>query len=548
MVILTLFLGCNADFTLSERTPTPQPAPDGSAPPAEASVKQLDPVDLLTRISIDLRGVRPSVAELEAVEADPAVLDAMIAEWLADERFGDQVRRLFADAYLTRQDYFYVTAADYGLSDEPGFAAAVGEEPLQILSAIAVEDRPYSEVVTADWTMANEVLGAAWPLDYPEGETGWRRVQYTDGRPTAGVLTTNSMWWRYMSAASNANRGRANAVSKILLCTDYLSKPIEFDRSVNILDGGALADALQNNPGCVACHYSLDPFAAYFWGFYYYDYASMPETTSYHAERERMWEDYSGVAPGYYGEAGYTLNDLGRQISEDPRLYSCAVERVYGGLLQRELGLDDTAALLDHLAAFEGEGYTLRALYRSVVAGEEYRAAPSEDPRAASRKQVTPELLASMVEDLTGFRFTYYGYDMMMTDTYGLRTLAGGVDGQFVTSPAEEPTATLVLVQERLAEAAAHYVVQADRANPGSARLFTEIGFVETPASDRDTMARQVQALHLRVFGKRIAVDGPEVEANLELWQELYELEHDPAEAWTGLLAVLLRDPTFLWY
>lgn len=402
--------------------------------------------------------------------------------------------------------------------------------------------------MTADWTMADERLGAAWPLDYPEGATGWRQARYTDGRPSAGVLTTNSMWWRYMSTASNSNRGRANAVSKILLCTDYLSKPIEFDRSVNILDGGALADALQNNPGCVACHYSLDPFAGYFWGFFYYDYASKSETTSYHAEREHMWEDYSGVAPGYYGEPGYTLEDLGRQIADDPRLYSCAVERVYGGLLQRELDVDDTAAILDHLAAFEAGGHTLRALYRSVLAGEAYRAAPGDDPRVGPTRQLSPELLASVVEDLTGFRFTYAGYDMLMTDTYGLRTLAGGVDGQFVTAPAQSPTATLVLVQERLAEAAAHHVVQADRADPEHARLFTEVGFVETPASDRDAMVRQIQALHLRVFGTRVAADGPEVEANLELWQELYDLGHDPAEAWAGLLAVLLRDPTFLWY
>ena len=41
---------------------------------------------------------------------------------------------------------------------------------------------------------------------------------------------------------------------------------------------------------------------------------------------------------------------------------------------------------------------------------------------------------------------------------------------------------------------------------------------------------------------------GPEVTANLELWSELYAIDHSPAEAWVGLLSVLLRDPLFLVY
>lgn len=537
MVILLLLLACDAG-----------PAPTPADPPVTAAPAPLDAVHLLARISLDLRGVRPSLAEIEAVEADPAQVDVLAEAWLTGPGFGEQVRRLFADAYLTRQDAWYVAAAEYGLDDEPGFARSVGEEPLRILSTLAEEDRSYAEIVTADWTMADERLGAAWPLDYPEGATGWRQARYTDGRPTAGVLSTNAMWWRYLSTASNANRGRANAVSRILLCQDYLSKPIEFDRSVNILDAGALNDALQNNPGCVACHYSLDPLSAYFWGFFYYDYASVTDTTAYHAEREHLWDDLVGVAPGYYGEPGYTLSDLGRQMAADPRLYSCAVQRVYGGLLQREPSLDDTLAVVDHLAAFEAGDWRLRALFRSVLDSPWYRAAPGDDPLAANRKLMGPELLASAVEELTGFRFTYAGYDMLTTDAYGLRTLAGGVDGQFVTAPATAPTATLVLVQQRLAEGAAHHVVAADRADPDGARLFTAITFAETPSSGREAMAAQLQALHLRLFGNRVAADGPEVEANLALWQELYDIEHDPEAAWAGVLAVLLRDPTFLTY
>ena len=188
--------------------------------------------------------------------------------------FPDRVRDLFATIYLTRMDYYYVTAADFGLSDQPGFVASVGEEPLRVLAKIAEDDLPYSDVVTADWTMADENIGRAFPTDYPADGTGWQQVHYTDGRPAAGVLSTNGLWWRYMTNTSNLNRGRANAISRIFVCNDYLSHPIEFDRDVNLLDSDALSDALKNNEGCVACHSTLDPLASYLFGFYYLDYTS----------------------------------------------------------------------------------------------------------------------------------------------------------------------------------------------------------------------------------------------------------------------------------
>jgi hypothetical protein len=50
------------------------------------------------------------------------------------------------------------------------------------------------------------------------------------------------------------------------------------------------------------------------------------------------------------------------------------------------------------------------------------------------------------------------------------------------------------------------------------------------------------------VLGNVVEEDGPEVEANLELWQSLYAVSDDPAEAWKGLLYALLRDPDFLFY
>jgi hypothetical protein len=124
----------------------------------------------------------------------------------------------------------------------------------------------------------------------------------------------------------------------------------------------------------------------------------------------------------------------------------------------------------------------------------------------------------------------------------GFRTLAGGADGYNVTATATTANATLILVQERLAQLAAWYVVRND-----PSRLFT-VDFTETLETDRAAMAAQVQSLHRTIFGSVVATESEEVTAALELWSDLYTAERDGAAAWAGLLAALLRDPDLLYY
>jgi hypothetical protein len=396
--------------------------------------------------------------------------------------------------------------------------------------------------------MANEVLAEAWPLDYPAGETGWKKVHYTDSRPAAGILASNSLWWRYMSTASNANRGKANAISRILLCNNYLGKNVDFDRSVNLLDQDALNDALRTNPGCAACHNSLDPLASFLWGTYYRDYDSAADLKYYHPERENYWEDYGNIEPAYYGQPGVGLSDLGNFIAADPRFIQCAVERVFSLMNQREPELKDAEKLAQWRNSFIQSDLKLKVLFEKAALDAEYRATGRGDSPTAMRKMVTSDMLGSQVADLTGFVFESDGVPILETDSGGLRTLAGGIDGKNVTRKATEPMTTLLLVQERFAQGAASHVVAHDRDNPEEAQLFHHIDFHETPKTGEAAMVAQIQSLHLRLFGHKIAADGPEVAANLALWEDLYEVSLTIEDAWAGVLTVLLRDPDFLFY
>jgi hypothetical protein len=525
-VVIWFFAACTA-------------GPDGGGAALPGSVA------LLTRASLDLRGVRPSVDDARAVLADPAAADPLIAGYLQDDRVGDRVRSLFSQVYLTRADEADLADADYALPDEALFLVAAGEEPLRILGEITRADLPYTDLVRGGWTMADEVLAERFPVDYPAGATGWQRVAYNDGRPTAGILSSSGMWWRYMTTTGNANRGRANAISRILLCHDYLDQTIAVDPTLDLLDEDAVNDALHDAPGCVACHATLDPIGAYLWGFYV-EFAQDPTDLAwYHPDREGLWATYGArVAPAWYGEPGEDIEDLGRQIAGDPRFVSCAVERTRALLLQRPATLEETDTLTAHREAFLRGGLKMRALIGSILQDPAYRRTDADAPS----KLVSADQYASQVEALTGYRFTTGGRDVLDYDLYSLRSLAGGGRGAYGTSGSAEATPTMSAVYGRIAEAAGAAVVASDRAAPDAARLFAAIDFTETPERGREAMVAQLQTLYLAILGQDIAADGPEVAEALALWTDLFAAQGDAGAAWAGVVSALLLHPDFLVY
>ncbi len=523
---LILWLACHVD-------PSPGPA-------------ELSPTELYTRASLDVRGVRPTLAELDAIGllATPDAVDAALDGLLLDGRFEERVRSIYADIYLTRQDAWVVTAASVGLDDEAAFAQAAGEEPLALIARVAAEDKPWTDIVTADWTLVDETLAAAWPVDYPAGQAGWQAVHYTDGRPPGGVLATNGFWWRYTTTESNMNRGRANAVARLLLCEDFLAYDVPFDRTVDLSSDEAVKEAIATNPSCVYCHKSLDPLASHFYGYYYQFEEDPLEHLTWHPERQYTWQQYSGVAPGYYGAPSTGMAELPGHIASDNRFVTCAVRQAWHTLLQREPTAEDETALVGHRDDFIHGGLTLRALYRSMFRDPAYRAAESEAD--ATRKLASPDLLAAQVEGLTGYRLREDGWDLFRNDAIGVRALAGGADGHFVVTNASRPNPTTLLVQERLAEAAASYVVAEDQAHPDAPRLFTRLSWTETPGTDAATFTAQVRDLHRAVLGSE--PDGTESADLVALWSDLYAADGDIPAAWTGVLTALLRDPAFVIY
>ncbi len=491
MMLLALWVGCAS-------------GPDALVAPAPS----LPAPRLLRRISLDLRGVLPSPEELDAVEADPTLLDATVDAYLEDPLFEERLVDLLSERFLTRIGEFEIRWYDYALeaADEFPFERAVADEPLRLMARIAAEDRPWSEIVTTDTTMADALLGEIWPVDYPAGATGWQEVRYTDLRPAAGILATNGLWWRYLTTPSNMNRRRAAAIMHLLLCEDIQNRPVTFTGSASV--STSTEDAIANDPGCQACHVTVDPIAASFFGFYWLTQYNVQEMTTYHRERELLAEEIIGVPPSWFGTPHAGLADLGKHIAADPRFARCAAQTTAELLWRREVELSDFERI-ETLRQVYLDDPRLKPVIRAVVLGETYA---DPEPRMAS-----PEQLADAVEALTGYRWQYGAYDQLANDEVGYRMLGGGVDGENVTRPQASPGLTWGLVVKRLAQAAAqHAELEGDPAE-----------------------------LHWRLYGAR-----PDDEwlAAIDALSVAAEAEADAEAARQTVLGAMLRDPLFVSY
>ena len=527
---------------------------DDSADPGDEDLVLLTGGRLLRRISLDLRGVLPTLAELDQVEADSAALEVLRDAWLEDPRFEQRLVEIFAEQWHTQVDEFLVTYREYqALASSPGseyaFERAVGEEPLRLMAHLAAGDRPFSEILTADFTLANDLLASIWDLTFSEegsGEgEGWREARYGDGRPAAGVLATNGLWWRFHTTVSNYNRGRVAALVRLLVCEDYLSRPVSLEEA-SIAEGEEVEDALRANPYCMGCHASIDPIASALFGFYSLNEYSIFEIDRYHAERETLGPLLLDTAPEWFGTPVSGLAGLGRAIADDPRFPTCVVKRMSQALWRRTPGLGDFAQIESLRQSFLASGLQLKALIRAITDTPIYRAGATVEGHESTVRLLGAPRLAGMVEDLTGFTWEYQGFDLMRSDTYGYRILSGGVDGAYVSQPQATPSLTWLLVTQRLAEGASSVVIEGF--GSGDDSLF---GAVEDTHSPGDAaFEAALENLVRRLTGEKAS------EAHLaslrSLWSEAAGLDledfNGASRGWRCVLMALLQDPEVLTY
>jgi hypothetical protein len=554
-------------------------------------VEYLSPTDHLTRASIALRGQRPTDGELETVRDDPGTLEAIVRGYVDEPAFGVTVREMHNDTLLLRS-YAHRFPSVGTLDDEDVLTVndPVQESALMLIEHVVMNDRPYSEIVTADYMLADGVVAEVWGLDYDGDGTEWIETRWdhpddpagpwdNPGRPHAGILSDSYFFVRHDTTVSNLNRARANAVSSGLLCFDFLDRDILVDGSVDLSDPEAVNNAVRENPSCAACHQALDPLGQFFW---IYDIrrptnqiVGYPRAGDddrvrfYHPERVRLAKmAFPDLRPGYFGQREpdgefWSVEDLGRMMAEDPRFSLCAAQRFYAYLAQVPLKEVPLSVASPLQADFIAADMSAKELAVQVVLSDAFRASHAATDSAAEGlvgyKKVRPAQMASMVKASTGYEWladvdieirsldapSYGRTNLYLDPLLGYGVLAGDQDGYQVLTPLHTFNATSLLTQRSFALEAAGFVVEEELGNSAAnRRLLTEI---DADTDDEGEVRAQIAVLHLRLHSKFVATDSERVDETYALWRSIEALG-DSNRAWKVVVAAMLQDPNFVFY
>ncbi len=538
------------------------PAPP---PPPSGDLSFLTPEEHLVRVAMALRGVRPTAGELQRVREDDSAIDAIVDDYLESDEMAATIREMHSEQFLTGVDPVFFPAGFRPLGalaamDSQKLNLSIVEAPARFVEHVVMNDRPYHEIVTADYAIADKVTATIFGIPFDDAGPEWQETAYTDGRDHAGVLSDSFFFTRHSSTFSNKNRGRAAAVARAFLCYDFLSREVELDASIDLADEEAVANAITNNPTCVSCHQTLDPLAASF-----APYFPIYVPTSI---EQYPFSFYTGVAtsymrtadPAFFGTPSNGVRDLGVLIASDPRFSMCTSRRFLSFFTQVEpeaIAIEDVSRMND---VFLAEGMNAKALIKAIVLADSFRVAASNVDDGADEihavLKARPEQLARLVESTTGYRWqTNLPFDFgtgnigeidLMTDAFfGFKVLAGGTDGQGVTRAANTMNATATLTLRGLAGHAAPFVVAEDFGKPRGERRLLDL--VDDDTRDEASIRAQLVAIEARLYGEAHDSNDAAIDDAYAVFADALA-GSDVTRAWELTLFALLQDIRVAYY
>jgi hypothetical protein len=543
--------------------------------PGNANVP-LPPHQLLVRAAMDLRGRRPTPAELDAVESDPAAYEAIVDGYLHSSEFLERVKDVYDDALLVRREDFTDEARDE--------TSAIYGEALELIAYIVANDRPFSEIGTATFTVANDLFQRdtgrmPFPME-PVTGSAWQPTHYTDGRPHAGVLSTSAFYSVWDTNNTNKNRRRANRWSILFHCYNFLDTPVDVTRNVDNNDANAVLNAVTTRPDCKACHDRLDPMASFLFPLDDAQQLEGGDGNRFFSGNPERWRTANRRPPAVYGVPGTNIVDMGRLMVANPKFAECQTKRAFTMLFERAPQTNAEVQTANDIAARwpTEDGYNYRQLVRRWLLSDAYRNRP-ENQDANWVRRATPERMETLFQDLTGFIWTREPENdeddnnpesdpprtapvpLLTSSEDGFKIILGGIDGQSVAGRSYSLNASVVNVQRKVAALAADYVVTADLTLPDYQRkLLVGVTGSENPAVDAAAIRDHIVWLVRRLYGEPVAGDSAQVTAWFNLYAALHadrtqtgtgsnSVPGTPGErAWRGLLTAMLRSPKIILY
>lgn len=514
----------------------------------------------LYKASLRLVGRLPTPAEMQRASESEVAFDEVLSAMMAEPAFADGIRQLFQDEHLfepqivDENDFPHIKS--YPPEQVYDVMKAVGAEPLDIIAYIVQNNRPITEIVTADYTVVNAITARVYgvedqvDLNDPRELAVAKLTIKTGGEtveiPHAGVLTTPS-FLRFYSPGIR-QRHRADVIFRRFLSTD-----------LSLVGGGAFDvtwtpsdfNPAMNNEGCKACHTELDAAAGTF--------LSFSASGRYLPSASAWYQDMP--PPGFGGvevpkdqlSQGHTL--LAQAVADDPRFLWTVARTIYRGLVgsdpveyPADPGAPDHAsrlrafivqdtflrAAISELAA---GGYNVKTLVRAIIKSPYFSAsnvagvAPERQPELAgigSTRLLPPELLDKKIRSTTGSS----KWTDRIADEYHYHYALGGAGSRYAVREREErQSGFMAMIAERIAHETACDAAAVDFARaPEDRLLFPHVEVTDAPEGDDGAPApasalaikKNIRHLHARLFGEILAEGDPEIERTYELFTDTW--------------------------
>lgn len=461
------------------------------------------------------------------------------------------------------------------------FDAAVRREGVELMKFVVRNERPFTEMVTANYTVANGILaqylGATVQGAFTNAadDTEWRQATLPDQRLTgnrehAGVLSTHAWLSRFPTTDTNRNRHRVNMLFKQFLATDVTAMAVRPQD-----DGQSFRVPTVENPACAACHDTIDPIAA---GFQNWNEANrfLPNRTNnvdhalpgtyrsnnypkdannmaYYRAGDNWFRDskepgYAGtVMPGGFTGNRTALQFLGGQVAADQRFALGAVHFWYEGLFGREPLRQPTDSTLPQYAALsaaynaqneelqavaarfktdQGRGaYNVKDLLVDLMMtkwGRAERVASSNATRDVELKDIGSLTMLSpsqLQRKLVGL--VGEGWTEFNNPYAGWALNYGDFDGVGRTNRAQSHTMMQTVTVDRFVASRSCNIAKLDFDKPAASRmLFTQATMADTPATTAGLAAITANVRHLHKWLWKD--DVPETDAEVQRTVKLF--------------------------
>jgi hypothetical protein len=570
---------------------TPRPiVADKDLPPFFDGVVMLDPKQLLRRVSLSLAGRLPTDAERAAAsEKGRNGLAPLLDELMKEDAFYDRLREGFNDIFLTvgiddaiamvlTYEHFEKTRLwtqkhDLSHIEDPkarqqarykldaDYRKALLGEPMKLIEHIVRNDRPFTEIVTADYIMVTPYTARGYGI-FDEVKPKFKnaddpfeyiavklralkgRSQATDQEsatgdyPHAGLLSTFQYLRRYPTTETNRNRLRARMHYLHFLGVDAL------ELAARVSDAAAVSAKYKvptmEASECVVCHKTVDPVAGLFQDYYAFEGVYGRRKGGWYTDMFEAGFEGEKLEPA---ERWRALQWLGERTAKDPRFAVAMSEHVYYILTGRKVllapkDLEDPLYAAKRRAyqeqrrqveaiaeRFTKSSFNLKAAFKDWMVSDFYRAdgvasAIANPQRRAELEDVgvmrmlAPEQVERKVEAVFGQPWG------KLRDQ--LAILYGGIDSQEVTERAADPSGAMGAIQRILAnDVACKHTLRDFVLKPAERRLFPGIEPSVLPGSSAEADAqirRAIAHLHELILGRFDAADSEEVSRTFDLF------------------------------